>query len=395
VASRVTARGAVVAATFAVAACGGGSGPPAGGAAPGVMPAVPVEIVTLAREPVEQTSDFVGVLRSRRSATIQPQAEGFITEILVTSGQRVARGTPLFAIDAATQQAAVASLESLRAAREADATYARQQAARADSLLAVGAASAQEVEQAQAQRQAAEAQLRTVEEQIRQQQAELAYYRVVAPTAGVVGDIPVRVGDRVTRATELTRVADNAGLELYVNVPVQDGRRLRTGLDVEILDSAGTVVTRERLNFVSPTVDDQTQTILAKAPITSGQTGLRPDQFVRARLIWSRDPELRVPVISVMRVSGQFFAYVAVPADGGGLVARQQQVDLGPAIGNQYVVRGGLEEGDRLIASGIQKIGDGAPVQPLPPMGAARGGSPGAPGPAGGPAEAPGSGAGR
>lgn len=330
------------------------------------MPATPVEIVTLAREPVERASDFVGVIRSRRSSTIQPQVEGFITDILATAGQRVSRGTPLFEIDAATQRAAVASLESMRAAREADAVLARQQAERAEALLAVGASSAQEVEQAQAQRQAAEAQLRSVEEQIRQQQAELAYYRVEAPTAGVLGDIPVRVGDRVTRATELTTIAGDAGLELYVNVPVQNGPELVTGLDVEILSQSGDVIGRERLNFVSPTVDDQTQTILAKAPITSNEARLRPDQFVRARVIWSREPALQVPVISVLRVSGQYFVYVARPGEGGGLVARQQRVELGPAIGDSYTVRSGLEEGDRLIAGGIQKIGDGAPVQTLP-----------------------------
>ena len=76
---------------------------------------------------------------------------------------------------------------------------------------------------------AAEAQLRTVEEQIRTSRTDLGYYRVTAPTAGVVGDIPVREGDRVTKATMLTTVDANAGLEVYLNVPVQQAPKLNVG----------------------------------------------------------------------------------------------------------------------------------------------------------------------
>ena len=77
----------------------------------------------------------MGTIKSLHSITIQPQAEGFLTRIAVKSGDRVTPGTLLFEIDAASQQAAVAALESTRAAREADAAYARQQAQRAQTLL--------------------------------------------------------------------------------------------------------------------------------------------------------------------------------------------------------------------------------------------------------------------
>ena len=91
------------------AACGGGSAESAGGRRrrPRRDAAVPVEMVTLEPKPVEQVGEFVGTVKSRRSTTIQPQAEGFLTRILVKSGDRVAPGTPLFEIDATSQQAAV------------------------------------------------------------------------------------------------------------------------------------------------------------------------------------------------------------------------------------------------------------------------------------------------
>jgi len=330
----------------------------------GAPPAVPVELVTLEPAPVEQVGEFVGTLKSRRSTTIQPQAEGFITRILVTPGARVRPGTGLFEIDASSPRAALASIESQRAAREADVAFARQQAERAKTLLDAGAMSRQEYDLAITQQKTADAGLRSIEEQIRQYQADLAYYNVMAPTAGVVGDIPVRVGDRVTRATVLTTIDDNAGLEAYINVPVQEAGRLTVGLSMRLVNDAGEVVASSRTSFVAATVDEATQTVLVKAPIEANAS-LRADQFVRAQIVWSAEPGLTLPVIATQRINGQYFAFVA-EGDEGALVARQRPVTLGPIVGQAYVLLGGLNVGDRLILAGTQKIGDGAPVQVLP-----------------------------
>ena len=212
---------------IALAALAAGCGKAAGPA--GGPPAVPVEVVTLEERPVEQTTEFVGTVKSRRSTTVQPQVEGFLTRILVRSGDRVQPGTPLMQIDPSMQQAAVANLESQRAGRDADLQYARQEAARMKTLFEAGAASQSEVEQAQTALSTAEARLEAAQAQIREQRVGLAYHTVVASTAGVVGDIPVRVGDSVTRSTVLTSIDQNAGLEVYINVPVQEAPALEGG----------------------------------------------------------------------------------------------------------------------------------------------------------------------
>lgn len=342
------------------AACGGA---PTG--QPAAMPPMPVEAITLASRPVEQTAEFVGTIRSRRSTTIQPQAEGFLVRILVRSGERVAQGTPLFEIDAPTERAALAALESTRVAREADAEFTRQQAGRAKAMLEVGAMSQQEYEQAAAAERTAAAQLRAAEEQIRQQQAQLDYFRVVAPAAGVVGDIPVRVGDRVTRTTALTTVDDNSTLELYVNVPVEQAAALRVGLPVRIVSSTGEVLATEAINFVSATVDDATQTVLIKTPIRSPGGRFRAEQTVRAVVVFAEEPGLLVPVVAATRINGRYFVFVAETADGA-TVARQKAIGVDRVTGNDYVVTGGLTAGERLIVGGIQKIGDGSPVAIVP-----------------------------
>lgn len=361
------------------AACGGsgGSAPPAGAAGGGRGGGVPVEAVELQPKPIEETTEFVGVLKSRRSSRIQPQAEGFITKILVKSGDRVVVGTPLFDIDASTQQAAVASLESSRAAREADAAFAKQQADRAKSLLGVGAMSQQEYELAVTQQRTADANLKAIADQIRQQQAELAYYTVKAPSAGVVGDVPVRVGDRVTRSSELTTVDDNAGLEVYINVPVQQASRLRIGLPVRLVSETNETLVSEKINYISASVDDATQTVLVKTPLSARPGQFRSEQSVRAVIVFDTRPGLTVPLVAASRINGQYFVFVAETANGA-TVAHQRAVQLGAVVGNEYVVVSGLTAGEKLIVGGIQKIGEGAPVTVMPPAAAAPAAAPAA-----------------
>ena len=361
-----------------LAACGGNdgqagqAGPPGGG-----MPPMPVEIVTLAAKPLEQTSEFVASLKSRRSSTIQPEVEGFLTRIAVRSGQNVRQGEVLFEIDSATEQAALSSLQSMRPMRESEVEFARQQVQRNKTLLNAGAISQREVEQFESQLRSAEAQLKTLDEQIRQQRSQLNYYRVVAPNSGTVGDISVNAGDRVTRATVLTTVDDrNDVLELYINVPVQQATQLKVGLPVRLVDDRGQVLATNRITFVSPTVDTSTQSVLAKAQLVDGRGEFRSDQFVRARVVWTEAPGLTVPVTAVVRTTGDFFAFVAEKAGAKGatgaantegLVAKQKRVQLGEIVGNEYVVQSGLQPGEQLIVSGLQKIRDGAPVMAAPP----------------------------
>lgn len=355
---RVRAFPAVVAATAALAvACGGGAAAPP--AAP--RPAA-VTLVTLEQKPVTVSTEFVGVLRSRRSSEIRPQVEGIITRIFVRSGDRVAPGRALLQIDPLRQQAALESNEASRLAQEAAVAYAQQQYERAKQLLDAGATSQQEFEQAETNVKTARASLEALKAREQEARVQLQYYRVTAPTAGIVGDIPVRIGDRVTTSTVLTTVDQQAGLEVYVQIPVERAPELRVGLPVRILHRDGGTLAASAVSFVSPQVDDRTQSVLVKAPIEP-QPGFRTEQFVRAEIVWRNEPGLTVPATAVTRINGQYFAFVAEQADKG-LVARQRAVKLGVLRGNDYVLLEGLAPGERLIVSGIQRIGDGAPVEP-------------------------------
>ena len=132
---------------------------------------------------------------------------------------------------------------------------------------------------------------------------------------------------------------------------------------MQLLDAEGKPIATNPITFVAPRVDDATQTVLVKSALRNVPPALRVQQFVRARIVWQSTPGLTVPVTAVSRISGQYFCFVAEQGPGG-LVARQRPVQVGELVGNDYIVTGGLKAGDKVVVSGIQKIGDGAPVKP-------------------------------
>jgi RND family efflux transporter MFP subunit len=363
---RVRSLPLLLCAVVVAAACGGG-GPQQGGAGAaggrGAFPAMDVKTITIAPKPIQQTSEFVATIRSLKSTNIQPQVDGFVRQIMVMAGDRVRAGQPLVQIDPDKQQATVAASQSQRASREADLELARQQLARAQKLFDAGAVSRAELEQAETAVKTADAQLAAVNSQIRENQVQLQYYRVTAPADGVVGDIEVRQGDRVTPATLITTIDAAEGLEAYISVPLERATALRPGLTVELLDMDGNVMASNPVTFIAPRTDDATQSILVKTTLRTRPPGIRVQQYVRARIVWSNAPALAVPVVAVNRISGQYFVFVAEQGQAG-IVARQKPITVGDLVGEDYIVRSGIKEGEKVIVSNIQKLADGVPVKP-------------------------------
>lgn len=339
-----------------VAACGSRAAGP-----PPVPPATLVQTAEVRQVPVEETSEYVATIQSLSSTDIKPEVVGELRAVLVNPGQHVRPGTPLFEIDPARQEAAVSSQDAARAAQVAAMTFAGQQLERARTLLRAGAGSQQDLDQAQANYDAAVSQLKSLDAQVRQQQVTLGYYGVRAPSEGTVGDIPVRVGMHVTSDTLLTTVDRNQDLDVDVSVPLERAAGLKVGLPVEVLGAGGTVVARSSVYFVSRRVDDQTQSVLVKAKVPAS-ADVRSLQYVRARIIWRSRPGLTVPFVAVVRVNGQPFVFVAEP-EGGSLTVRQQRIQVGDIIGDAFEVIGGLTAGQQIVVSGAQKLANGMRIR--------------------------------
>jgi RND family efflux transporter MFP subunit len=329
------------------------------------QPAIPVKTAVIEPVAIPETSEYLGTLKSRHSVMLNPQVEGQVTGILVKSGDQVKAGTALMQIDPLKQQATVGSQEAARASQEASVRFAQIQWERAQKLFEAGVSSKQDYDQARTNLDTAQHQLKSMEAQVQEQQVELHYYRVLAPTDGIVGDIPVRVGDRVTTTTALTTVDQPGPLEVYINVPVERSKDLKIGQKVQLIDTQGNVIAESQIDFVSSQVDNNTQSILAKATVKNSADTLRTSQFARARIIWRVLDGPVIPVLAVQRINGQFFAFV-VDGSGKSEVVHQKVVRLGEMIGNNYSVLGGLKTGDRVVVEGGQDLVEGAPITEIP-----------------------------
>jgi RND family efflux transporter MFP subunit len=332
--------------------------------APPPAQAMPVQTLSVSSSPVPTSDEYVATIKSRRSATLNPQVAGNLTAILVHSGDRVKSGQALMEIDPAKQKATVQTQAATEQQKLAVYKYNQVEVERQRKLFAAGVISRDALDQAEQSYSNSKADYDSSTGARETQEKELGYYSIRAPFDGIVGDVPVHVGDYVSATTMLTTVDENRDLEAYIYIPTERASQVRSGLGVDVLDNNEQLLEHTKVDFVSPQVDNQLQGILVKAPVRSQQAVVRTAQLVKARVVWGTTSVPQVPILSITRLGGQAFVYIAQPKDGKYFV-HQVAVKLGDPVGNNYAVLSGLQDSDKVIVSGTQFLVEGMPVQPL------------------------------
>ncbi|MEH2323587.1 MAG: efflux RND transporter periplasmic adaptor subunit [Nostoc sp.] len=381
-------------------------------APPPQLPPLPVKVQTMESSQIRSTSEFVGTLEAQQRVSLQPQTQGRIERIFVASGDRVTKGMPIVSLSldqtTANISSAVAVVNSNRAAvttaqaqlegkradevkAAADVKLQQVQFQRTKILVTEGAQARQELDIAKNKLDAAIATLNTAQKQVnagqasinqaqsnvQQAQAQVASSQVnqnqkqiVAPLDGIVGDFSVKVGDYVNTGGNLTTITKNDLLDMRISVPSNNAAQLRQGLAVELLDAnTGKRLTTGSINFIAPQVSTAAQSILVKARFTNSNGKLRDGQYVRARIIWSQQAGILIPIQVVNRIGGQSFVYVVEENKSKQkpqFVVHQKPVKLGEVQSDRYPILEGIKTGDRVAVSNILKLRDGAPVQPQP-----------------------------
>ncbi len=319
-------------------------------------PAFPVKVERLQRSPLEDSSEFIGTLDSQAGVSLQPEADGRVVQVFVTSGDTVAAGDPIMQLSSQRSQAdysgAIANVSSARSARDAArsqlrAAEERQAQLQADlrlqqsdyertaTLVAKGALPQEQLDQVSRDRTVASAALQSAAQEIQAlgsslegadatlaqasasadaTQQDLLDKTVTAPIAGIVGDIPVKLGDYVQAGDSLATITQNQDLEINLSVPIDQANRLRTGMPVELmLFGSDETIASGNIRFVSPTTDATTQTVLAKARFSTPNQPVQDDQRLEVRVIWDERPGILIPTTAISRLGGQTFVFV--PAD--------------------------------------------------------------------------------
>lgn len=367
---------------LALAGCGKDKG---GEHAGGGMPPAAVKVMQVAPREVPVQFDYVGQVAGSREIEVRARVTGIVEKRLYEEGQRIREGQVMFRIDPAPYRARVAAAEAQLDQAKAQLAQAEREYARVKPLAEAEAASRKEADDALSTRDLARAAVKAAEAQLQQAKIDLGYTDVRAPLAGVAGRAQKVEGSLAVAGADslLTTLAQTD--PAYVNFGVGEVEYLRTrdevargvlkldpkGFTVQLKGSDGAAIPLSgRLGFQDYKADTSTGAFALRATFDNKDGRLSPGQFVRVQLAGASRPDaLAVPQRAVLDSAQGKFVYVIAEKDGK-TIAQPRPVKLGEwtrlegELANAWVIREGLQAGDRVIVDGMARIFvPGSPVR--------------------------------
>jgi membrane fusion protein (multidrug efflux system) len=362
--------------------CGPKNDAAAAGGKPGAggPPPAEVGVITVQLRPVGLVTELPGRLEASRVAQVRARAAGILQKRLFVEGSDVKAGQPLFKIDAAPYQAAVAGAQATLARAQAALTQASAQAERDKPLLEANAISKQDYVNAVAAQKTAEADVAAAKASLQSGQINLGYASVTAPISGRIGRALVTEGALVGQgeATQLAVIQQINPMYVNFTQSTTDVLALRRAVEsgkfrrADTADSASVKIVLEdgsvypqpgKLLFSDLTVDPTSGQITLRAEVPNPRGILLPGMYVRVRLEQVATPSgIIVPQQAVQRGSTGDSVMV-VSADGK---VSPREVKVGNAQGGDWVILDGLKPGELVMVDGFQKLRGNAPVKPVP-----------------------------
>ncbi|MDH5833203.1 efflux RND transporter periplasmic adaptor subunit [Luteimonas kalidii] len=349
-----------------LAACGGDEAPQA-------PPPPEVGVIEATSADMPLTMDVGGRLGAFRSADVRARVPGVLQERVYTEGSDVREGEVLFLIDPAPLQAALGTAQASLAQAQANHANARANAERARRLAPQNYVSAADLDNALAAERSAAAAVQAGRAAVDSARINLGYATVRAPISGRAGRQRVTEGALVGQgeATLLTTVDQIDPLYANFSLGVGELQRIREAQAVDGAQSSVEVVLPDgsvydhagTLDFSGDIVDPATGAISMRARIPNPDGRLLPGTYVslRAQLGELQDV-FAIPQAAVQRDAAS--AYVMVVGDDGQVARRD--VTLERAEGGRWIVSAGLQGGEQVIVSGVQKVKADAPAKAVP-----------------------------
>jgi membrane fusion protein (multidrug efflux system) len=330
------------------------------------MPAMPVAVRVVQQSPVPILVDAVGQAEGSKEVEVRARVGGLIERRLYQEGDRVRAGAPLFAIERAPFEIALAQARAALAQEQARTDQALRETRRLAPLAQMQAISQREADDAASNAQLAQAALEAAQARVREAELNLSYTAVTAPIAGVTGRAEKSEGSLVSTTDGLlTRITqtDPVWVRFSFNEAELALLRRNRAAPVRLLEAgAAQPLATGRLNFSGSSIDARLGTVQLRAEFPNPELRVLPGQFVRAQVEVGREQAWLVPQAAVMtNESGRM---VWVVRDGK---ATPTPVQVGGWVGADWVVRSGLKDGDAVIVDNLIKMRPGAAVQVAAP----------------------------
>jgi membrane fusion protein, multidrug efflux system len=340
-------------------------------------PAVPpsVQYVTVEDRPVTLSTQLPGRTSAYETSDVRPQVNGLLEARLFTEGDLVHQGQPLYRIDASPYEAQVANAQAALARARAAIASSAALVRRYGELVKTGVVSKQDYEDAQTRATQAEADVAAQEAALRTAQIDLARTTIRVPITGRIGRSIYTTGALVT-ASQTAALATIQQLDpIYVDIQdssteflklrqqLLNGRIARNGsAQVKLILEDGTTYSPEgTLSFADVTVDPATGSQVLRAVFPNPDGLLLPGMFVRARVVEGTQEAMLVPQRAVGRDErGNATAMVVGKNDK----IEQRMLETGRTLGEDWLVTGGVQPGDRVIVEGGIGLSAGTVVKP-------------------------------
>ncbi len=356
-------------------------GAAAAGAAPGRPgPPAEVSVVAVKSEPVPVRTELPGRLSGVRVAEVRARANGILLKRHFEEGAAVTEGQLLFEIDPAPLEAALQSAQAQLVKAEANATQAKARAQRYKVLAGKNAVSSQENEDAMAAAAQGDAEVLVARAAVDTAKLNLGYARVTAPITGRISEAKVTEGALVSagEATPMAVIQQMDPIFFDFTQSSTELLRLRRSLDdgslkttapgaasvTLLLEDGSTYAETGRLLFSGVTVNPTTGTVTLRAEFPNPRQLLLPGMFARASLEQAMDSNALTLPQRVVTRNGDGTGTVMVVTPDNKVESRIIKADR--AVGNKWVISGGLKAGELVIIEGIQKTRPGSVVKPVP-----------------------------
>jgi membrane fusion protein (multidrug efflux system) len=348
---------------FMLAACGPKPAAGPGGPGGGAMPPMPVTVRAVTQQSVPVLIDAVGQAEGSKDVEVRARVTGLIERQLYAEGDRVRAGAPLFAIERAPFEIALATARAALAQEQARLEQARREAQRLKPLADMQAIAQREADDAATNVRSAEATTAAAQARVRDAELNLSYTAVAAPIAGISGRAEKSLGSLVSPTDGLlTRVTQTDPIWVRFAFSESELAQLKTGRSaaVRLLGSDGQPLgVGGRLNFTGSAVDARLGTVQLRAEFANPELAVLPGQFVKAQVQAGQQRAWLVPQAAVF--AGEQGKIVWTVQGGK---ATPTPVVLGGWVGNDWAVLKGLKDGDQVITDNLIKMRPGAPVQP-------------------------------
>lgn len=327
---------------------------------------VPVTTRTVAVSSAPIVLEAVGRTEGSKEVEIRGRVSGIVQKRLYDEGSFVRAGAPLFQIERAPFEIALAQAKAAADQAEATNDQARREADRLAGLLASSAVSRRLAEEASTAYRSATASLAAARATVHEAELNLSYTSVVAPISGVTGRALHSEGSLVTANTDsslLTTMSQTHPIWVRFALSEAEHESLRRAGDekstVELVLADGeTYGERGHLNFAGSTVDQSLGTVQLRAEFTNPRLAILPGQFATVRLDAGTQQVIAVPQTAVLEGTQGRFVWT-IGADGK---AAQRQVEVGDWVGQDWIIRKGLNDGDTIILDNLMKLNPGVAV---------------------------------